>query len=400
MSALEQRAFARSAGVDREQLAADVRRRRAALADAMSAQDIDVLVVASEANAIYLTGYETTFWGNKSKPFVVIYRPLLRPLVVCHVGESVSVELDAVDVDVLPYVGPEVLPVAGGVQIDYQLPAAEAVAKALGTLDARRVGMELSWHFLPGFTPLAMSRLRDRLRGEVVDASPAIWSARRVKSEWEAEQMRRAARIAETAHRAFAEDARVGMSERELNRLLRMHAYEAGAESIGYSGIVAGIDRAPLGGPTDRAWERGQLLFVDVCLQVNGYFADFNRVYASATPTAEQERAYAGVVDALAIGRTLSTPAHTVAELAEAMIGDAPSPYARVGHGLGLEMPEPPSLSPSDPGALVPGEVLCIEPNREVPGLGWLVSEETVRVTDGEPELISPPFPDELRVIG
>jgi Xaa-Pro aminopeptidase len=392
--------LARSAGVDRTLLEHEIAARRGKLADAMRQDDVEALVVASEGNALYLTGYETTFWGNKSKPFVVVFAPPAPPTVICHVGEEVSVRLDAVGVEVEPYVGPEVLPVSGGVQIDYQLPAADALVEHLRRCGARRIGMEISWHFIPGFTPLAMDRLREGLSGEVVDASAAIWRARGVKSAWELDQMRRAAGIAEAAHLAFADAARVGMTERELNRLLRMLAYEAGAENIGYSGVIAGIDRAPLGGPTDRPWERGQMLFADICPQVNGYFADFDRIYASTPPTAEQERAYAGVVDALRAGRAVATAGTPVGQLADAMIGGVPSFYARVGHGLGLEMPEPPSLSPQDPSPVASETVLCLEPNREVAGVGWLVSEETVVVGDGPPELLSPPFPEELRVIG
>lgn len=392
--------LARSAGVDRTALAREVASRRQALAGALHRDGVEALVVASEGNAFYLTGYETTFWGNKSKPFVVVFAPPARPTVICHAGEEVSVRLDAVDVDVAPYVGPEVILVSGGVQLDYQLPAADALLAHLRRIGARRIGMELSWHFIPGFTPRALDRVREGVPGEMVDASGALWRARGVKSAWEIDQMRRAADVAETAHRAFADAARVGMTERELNRLLRMLAYEAGAESIGYSGIIAGVDRAPLGGPTDRRWERGQMLFADLCPRVNGYFADFNRVYASAPPSAEQERAYAGVVDALRAGRAAAMAGTPVGDLADAMIGGTPSFYARVGHGLGLEMPEPPSLSPQDPTPLAAGTVLCLEPNREVAGVGWLVSEETVVVTDGEPQLISRPFPGELRVIG
>ena len=392
--------LASSPGVDRNALAAEVARRRAVLAAAMERDGLDAIVVASEANAQYLTGYETTFWGNLSKPFAVVLAPPARPCVVCHAGEAVSVRLDAIDVDLDPYVGPEVLEVSGGVQIDYQLPAADAVAGRLRELGAGRVGLERSWHFIPGFTPLALDRLHERLGSVPLDASGALWRARRVKSAWEVEQMRTAGRVAGAAHEAFAEEARVGMTERELNRLLRLLSYEAGAEKIGYSGIMAGIDRAPLGGPTDRRWERGQMLFADICLQVNGYFADFNRVYASATPSEEQGRAYDDAVAALARGRELARAGAAIAELADAMIGDRPSPYARVGHGLGLEMPEPPSLSPLDGTPLLAGEVVCLEPNREVAGVGWVVSEETVVIGDGEPELLSPPFPAELRVIG
>jgi Xaa-Pro aminopeptidase len=143
------------------------------------------------------------------------------------------------------------------------------------------------------------------------------------------------------------------------------------------------------------------MLFVDICLQLNGgYFADFNRIYASAPPTRDQRDAYGAVVDALDRAREVTRAGAVIADLANAMIGDVPTIYARVGHGLGLEMPEPPSLSPQDTSTLRAGEVICIEPNREVPGVGWLVSEETVAVREGGFELLSPPFPRELGVIG
>jgi Xaa-Pro aminopeptidase len=330
-----------------------------------------------------------------------VFAPPHAPHVVCHVGEETSVRLDAIDVEVDPYVGPEVLEVTGGVQIDYQLPAADAVTALLRRLDVGTIGVEASWHFMPGFTPMAFDRLRDGFAGQVVDASPALWHARRCKSEWEIAQMKVAAEAAERCHQAFAEEARVGMSERDLNRLLRRAAYDAGAEKIGYSGIMAGIDRAPLGGPTNRAWERGQMIFVDICLQLNGgYFADFNRIYASAAPTRAQGQAYEEIVVALDRAREVVCAGAQIKDLADAMIGDVPTIYARVGHGLGLEMPEPPSLSPQDQTTLRAGEVLCIEPNREVDGVGWLVSEEEVVVRDGGFDLLSPPFPRELRVIG
>jgi Xaa-Pro aminopeptidase len=366
----------------------------------MHADDIGVLVVASEANCLYLTGYETTFWGNKSKPFAVVFSPGRVTVVVCHAAEAPSVELDAVDVEVRAYGGPVDVGSAG-VQLDYQRPASEAVAAAIKELEVGSVGLELTWHFMPGLTPSAFDRLRAEIdRTRIRDASGTIWSVRRRKSEWELAQMRLAAEACDHAHRSFAATARPGLTERELNRLLIGSAYEAGAEKIGYSGIVAGIDRAPLGGPTDRRWETGQLLMADICLQVNGYFADFNRVYANAPPTRAERRGYAAVVDGLERGREVARPGASVRAVAAAMIYDDPSPYARVGHGLGLEMPEPPSLSPDDGSSLREGEVLCLEPNRQVEGVGWLVSEEEVILGGDSCELLSPPFPSRIPEVG
>ncbi|MBS1877935.1 MAG: aminopeptidase P family protein [Actinobacteria bacterium] len=389
-----------STGVDREALAAEIVNRRQLLAKRMESAGLDAVVVASEANDFYLTGYETTFFGNLSKPLAVVFAPPARPVVICHVGEATSVGLDAIDVDVEPYTGPDALDVDGHLQIEYQLPAARAVAAHLRRVGARVVGMELSWHFIPGFTPLAFDALGQEL-GEVRDASGILWELRRVKSEWEIGQMALAAEVAEAAHRAFAAAAEIGMSERDLNRLIRLASYEAGAEKIGYSGIIAGIDRAPLGGPTNRTWERGQSLFVDICLQLNGgYFADFNRMYTSVEPTEAEAEAYQEIVDGLDRGRASVRAGAKVSEVARALLGDGETIYSRVGHGLGLEMPEPPSLSPDDETTLRSGEVICLEPNLEIPGVGWFVSEEEVVVRDGGFDLLSPPFPRGLRVIG
>ena len=400
MTTSDSHSFAPSDPIDRARLVEDIVRRRTLLAAALKQRGLDALVVASEANAHYLTGYETTFFGNRSKPFVTVLLASGEVTVVCHVGESTSVELDAIDVKVAPYVGPEVLN-ADGVQIDYQLPAVAELIAVLERAGVASIGIEEQWHFIPGFTLLAFDRLRQDFKGEVRDASGVIWGARRIKSKWELDRMRRAAEICETAHQAFADEARIGMTERELGRLIRRAAYDAGAERIGYSGIIAGVDRAPLGGPTDRRWERGQMLFVDICLQIGGgYFADFNRVYASVPPSGDQRAAYGSLVTALERARGVVAAGAPVAEVAAALLGDAPSIYARAGHGLGQEMPEPPSLSPEDPSPLRVGEVLCLEPNGEFPGVGWLVGEEEIVVTDAGHDPISVRFPEELRVIG
>jgi Xaa-Pro aminopeptidase len=103
-----------STGASRAELTDEVSGRRERLAEAMQRRGIEALVVASEANASYLSGYETTFWGNRSKPFAVVFMPPERPCVVCHVGEAVSVELDAIDVDIHPYAGPQQLWRASG----------------------------------------------------------------------------------------------------------------------------------------------------------------------------------------------------------------------------------------------------------------------------------------------
>jgi Xaa-Pro aminopeptidase len=286
-------------------------------------------------------------------------------------------------------------------RLDYQQAATAEAEAVLREMAVERVGAELSWHFDPGLTPDAWQELRYLSAPiQFVDASAAIWAVRRIKSDWEIAHMRQAAEILARAHESFAEKARIGMTERQLSRVLAHSLIECGGERVPYTGVIAGLDRAPLGGPTDRPWEAGQMLGVDLCPRNGGYWADFCRIYASAEPTEAQRDAYARLVNALEAARAILRAGTPVSDVATALLVTGDNPYARAGHGLGIDMPEPPSISPLDSTPLRAGEVICLEPNIQVEGVGWLTAEEEVVVTETGCELLSPPFPAELRVIG
>lgn len=380
-------------------IAADIQERRNRFEHEMESRGLDAVVVASEGNAVYFTAYETTFWVNKSKPFLVVLVPGRRPLVVCHRGERPSVELDAIDVDVLSYDGPSPIRREERVDFDFHLLAMEKLSSVLVEVGGNRIGMELGWHFIPQISQDAIDHLRRLVSPrELVDASPALWAVRSVKTDWEIDHMRSAAQMLGVAHELFAERAHVGMSERELSRLLASCGIEVGGERVTYTGVVAGTDRVPLGGPTDRVWKSGQLVGTDLTFTVRNYWADFCRIYAGGEKTAAQERAYADLAQTLVVARSRIHPGATVGEVAQAMLADGAA-YSRVGHGLGLDMPEPPSLVAEDETALEAGMILCLEPNREFEGVGWLTVEEMIVVTDDGYELLGPAFPPELLVL-
>jgi len=378
--------------------------RRQRLTQELEARGLDCIFVASEANAVYFTGYETTKWANKSKPIIVVLTRGGPTYFVCHAGEAPSVELDAVEVEVRPYAGPEHLTFDDQVELDYQITAARELTSVLRELGSRTVGMELTWHFIPDLTQLAIDRIREGLpKVKIVDASAAIWALRRYKSDLEIAKLREAADIVDRGHKLFSERAHVGMTEREIGRLLQQCGLEAGADRVPYVGVIAGVERAPLGGPTDRRWEPGQLLGIDLCLQVNGYWGDFCRLYGGRSASTEQRDAYDKLTDRVIAGREAITPGATVEKVAQALVGEADnnsSWASRVGHGLGLEMPEPPSLNPIDTNRLEPRFVLCLEPNLTLAGIGYIIAEEeVVLTTEGGYELLSPPWPTELQIL-
>ena len=78
--------------------------------------------------------------------------------------------------------------------------------------------------------------------------------------------------------------------------------------------------------------------------------------------------------------------------------GAGGSDAGRLGHGLGMQLTEWPSLIPTDHTVLAPGMVLTLEPGIAVPG-GMLVHEENIVVTDQGARFLSPRYGREMGVI-
>ncbi len=158
-----------------------------------------------------------------------------------------------------------------------------------------------------------------------------------------------------------------------------------------------------MGPPGERMWRDGELLMVDVGLVVDGYWADFCRHFAAGYVTADQSAAYAQVVAAVDAGRTTARAgavASTVAAaIADVLPVDGEHGFGRLGHGIGLDLTEPPSLHHDDHTALEPGMTLCIEPAAWFEGVGHVVAEEMIAVTSSGAEVLSPGIPESIQVL-
>jgi Xaa-Pro aminopeptidase len=232
----------------------------------------------------------------------------------------------------------------------------------------------------------------------LVDGSAVVWHERLAKSPWEVDRMRAAADTLARAFDRLRDRLRPGMSERAIHQVLCAASFEEGAHEIGYADVVAGVGRGLFGAPTERRWEAGDLLFVDGGVVVDGYWADFCRMYAVGRPSTAQRDDYARTRAALDVAvATAPETAGQIGGVIGSALGLPPGEvgFGRFGHGIGLYMPEPPSLHADDRTPLREGTVLCVEPAYLGPTGNYVVEEEHV-VRRGAFERISPDAPREL----
>lgn len=221
-------------------------------------------------------------------------------------------------------------------------------------------------------------------------AEPALAVLRMTKDPAELAAMRRAVRIAEQAFQATLPLIQPGMTERDLAAELVTQTLRAGSDAeLPFAPIVAsGPNSAlPHASVTERKLQAGDLLTLDWGAAFGGYMADLTRTLGIGAVEAELRHIHAVVEQANAAARAHARPGVTCAsvdEAARAVIraaGYGDFFTHRVGHGLGLEGHEDPSMHGQNQTMLAEGMTFTIEPGIYLPGRGGARIEDDVVIT-------------------
>ena len=224
-----------------------------------------------------------------------------------------------------------------------------------------------------------------------VDADEVFMRLRVRKDEPEIERIREALRLTEEAlRRALDRGAvRAGHSEREVANALLRELFGVGAEGPSFEPIVASGPNgaSPHAVPSERKLRAGDLVTLDLGAVWQGYFGDLTRNVAVGAIDPELERVHRVVEEANAAGREAcrpGVPAQEVDRAARRVIeqaGYGDHFIHRTGHGLGLEVHEPPYLVEGNEQPLEPGMVFTVEPGVYLPGKGGARVEDVVLIT-------------------
>jgi Xaa-Pro dipeptidase len=225
---------------------------------------------------------------------------------------------------------------------------------------------------------------------ELVDAGFEIRRMRLIKREDEISRLARAAAITDAATEEVLSRLRAGQSEVEVAFLIGSAIGDRGGVLSFPSLVQSGPNSAlPHLEPSSRRLEQGDFVLLDFGAADGGYKADTTRMAVVGEPSPKHGELHRVVLDAhdaaiaaVRVGATtgdVDAAARRVIDKA----GYGPNFFHRVGHGLGLEGHEDPSLDPGSKTVLAPGMVFTIEPGVYIPGFGGVRIEDDVVVEEG-----------------
>eukprot|EP00747_Dinoflagellata_sp_TGD_P164410 gnl/TRDRNA2_/TRDRNA2_184316_c0_seq1.p1 gnl/TRDRNA2_/TRDRNA2_184316_c0~~gnl/TRDRNA2_/TRDRNA2_184316_c0_seq1.p1 ORF type:complete len:435 (-),score=77.71 gnl/TRDRNA2_/TRDRNA2_184316_c0_seq1:130-1434(-) len=367
----------------------------------MRAEKLDALLLTTEANVRYFTGYHSPFWHSPTRPWFAVVPAEGKPIaVVPTIGEDAFGRAHVGEVVTWPSPRPG---------DDDGISELNSVFSKLPSTFGR-IGAELGEHQTIRMMMIQFDQLRRdaEKRGQsFVDGSTAILQTRLVKSNNEISKVESTCQAMSAAYQKVPSVLREGMSELEacnaVKRLFLYHGVDDTPYVICRSG--AGSYSDIIGHPTMRKLQAGDMLVIDTGSQTDGYYCDFNRNFAVGPPSDEVKDAYEKLYRATDEALKLVRPGSTFRDLYWAMsnVVNAGSSgeeggIGRMGHSVGLQLTEWPSIHPSEETVLTEGMVLSLEPSVPVASGGgkFVVTEEAVAVTATGFRLLGERAPKEI----
>jgi Xaa-Pro aminopeptidase len=359
--------------------------RVAAVTAALSAAQLDALIITNLSNVAYLTGF-----------FASAAAAVLTAEHLTLIGDGRYREPLAERGTVCEFVRPRLL--AGGSNYDV------TIATVLAEAAARRIGFEATHLTVSRHTYLLetlKTLSRETSPAELVPTDGLVEQCRVRKDAWEVAILRDAAARLSDVAKCILPKALAGRTESEVAADIEQELRRVGFERPAFDTIVAAGPNAarPHARPGQRRIERDELVILDFGGVLNGYCTDLSRTIAAGRAGTRERRLVEQVIEAQAAafaavrpgGRPEDVDAAARETLTRHGVGDAFT--HGTGHGLGLDVHEAPRVSPARPPHAEPrlaaGMVMTLEPGAYFPGWGGVRIEDDVLVTNDGAEWLT-----------
>jgi Xaa-Pro aminopeptidase len=333
--------------------------------------NLDFLLVSSPVNVRYLTGFigETVF---------LLISKRLPPMLLTDFRFIEQAKDEAEK-------GIEVKALKDDVYSD--------IANIISNLKGNRIGFEslnTSYH--------RYEKLRQKIKAHLIPTTLLIEKQRTIKSEKELLFIKEAVSITEDALSKVQNKIKTGVSEKELALDLEYQLKTLGSDGLAFDPIVATGKRSsmPHAKPSDKKIEEGDIILIDCGGRFNGYCADITRCFSLGKPAESVKEIFKTVKDAQATALEkiiLNASCKDIDSVARNFIKDKgyEGKFGHsLGHGVGLEVHELPSLSPKSKDTVSAGMVFTIEPGIYIEGFAGIRIEDMVHIkSDGNYELLT-----------
>jgi len=363
---------------------------RARLARAQARMDeagLGALLLTTEPEFRYFSGFLTRFWESPSREWYLVIPASGAPVaVIPEIGAALMAGTWVADIRTWP------APAGDGV------PLLSDALREIGGPVGVPSGPESHLRM-----PLAdFARLKAVSGLDFTDDHGIVAALRAVKSAAEIDRIARACAVAGRAFGRVGEIAAPGVPLdavfRDFQRLLLEEGADwvpylaGGAGPGGYADVISPAAAQPLA--------PGDVLMLDTGAVCDGYFCDFDRNFAIAHAGDAQRAAHARLIEATQAGLAAARPGARACDVWRAMADIVGADDGRLGHGLGMQLTEGLSLRAGDVSVLVPGMVITLEPVIVTAPGRIMVHEEVIAITDAAPRALSPLAGRDLPEIG
>ena len=360
--------------------------------------EVDAILLTTEPQVRYFSGFLTQFWLSPTRPWFLLIPATGKPIAVIPGIGLAGMKQTWID-DIRSWSSPQ--PKDDGVSL---------LCQSIRDLPRRfgRVAVPLGIESYLRMPASDFQKMQANLSNiEFVDCSESLLQLCSVKSEAEIEKVRYVCELTSDSFNSLPEFANIGDSERDIVKQMRIDLLNRGADTTPY--IVSASRPGGYGdiimGPTDRVLEDGDVLIIDTGTVFDGYFCDFDRNYAFASASDQAKRAYETVSQSTDAGFAAARPGATTSDIWRAMWsvlekgGTEGNDVGRMGHGLGAQLTEWPSITSDDETTLTAGMVITLEPGMSYDGGKLMVHEENILITESGASMLTKRAAEELPVI-
>lgn len=364
----------------------------------MAQQNLSGMLLMTEPEVRYFTGFHTLFWQSPTRPWFVFVPSAGKPVALIPAIGDALMRQSWLD-DIRTWSAPA--PDDDGISLltELLLPLAKQGGR-LGIMKGHETMLRM---------PLGdWERLLAALPGlNIVDVTPLVQGLRMVKSVAEIEKLAHICAIGSATFAQAPEFIAEGTPLEELFRQFRRTAIGLGADDAPY--VVGAADQGGyadvISPPSRRALKAGDILMMDAGCTWDGYFCDFDRNWAIGRADDQAKQAYDVLWRATQAGIDAARVGNTSRDLFLAMSGvlsemsNVDGDIGRLGHGLGMQLTEQPSHAAFDETVLKENMVLTIEPSLSYGDGLMMVHEENIVVGANSAMLLTTRAAVELPVV-